>query len=34
MMGKSPEEASPIFSKGKEMLQAMARETGKAYPFE
>jgi NAD-dependent dihydropyrimidine dehydrogenase PreA subunit/DNA-binding Lrp family transcriptional regulator len=34
MVKKSPEEASPIFSKGKEMLQAMGRETGKAYPFE
>jgi NAD-dependent dihydropyrimidine dehydrogenase PreA subunit len=34
MVHKSPEEASPVFSKGKEMLQAMARETGKAYPFE
>jgi hypothetical protein len=34
MVKKSPEEASPIFSKGKEMLQAMGRETGKVYPFE
>jgi electron transport complex protein RnfB len=34
MVKKSPEEASHIFSKGKEMLQAMGRETGKAYPFE
>ena len=34
MVRKSPEGASPIFSRGKEMLQAMAKETGKAYPFE
>jgi len=34
MVRKSPEEASPIFSRGKEMLQAMAKEIGKAYPFE
>jgi electron transport complex protein RnfB len=34
MVKKSPEEASPIFSKGKEMLQAMGKETGKVYPFE
>jgi electron transport complex protein RnfB len=34
MVHKSPQEASPIFSKGKEMLQAMGKETGKVYPFE
>jgi electron transport complex protein RnfB len=34
MVKKLPEEASPIFSKGKEMLQAMGKETGRAYPFE
>ena len=34
MVQKSPPESSPIFSKGKEMLQAMGRETGKVYPFE
>jgi electron transport complex protein RnfB len=34
MVQKSPQEASPIFSRGKEMLQAMGRETGKVYPFE
>ena len=34
MVRKSPEEASPIFSGGKALLQAMGKETGKAYPFE
>jgi electron transport complex protein RnfB len=34
MVQKSPQEASPIFSSGKEMLQAMGKETGKVYPFE
>jgi hypothetical protein len=34
MVHKSPQEASAIFSRGKEMLQAMGRETGKIYPFE
>jgi electron transport complex protein RnfB len=34
MVRKSPKEASPIFSSGKEMLQAMGRETGKVFPFE
>jgi electron transport complex protein RnfB len=34
MVQKFPEEASPIFSSGKEMLQAMGKETGKVYPFE
>ncbi|UCD21511.1 MAG: 4Fe-4S binding protein [Chloroflexota bacterium] len=34
MVRKSHEEASPIFSKGKELLQAMGKETGKEYPFE
>ena len=34
MVHKSPEEASAIFSSGKEMLQAMAKETDKAYPFD
>jgi electron transport complex protein RnfB len=34
MVQKSPEEASPIFPSGKEMLQAMGKETGKVYPFE
>jgi electron transport complex protein RnfB len=33
MVQKSPQEASPIFSGGKALLQAMGRETGKAYPF-
>jgi electron transport complex protein RnfB len=34
MVHKSPQEASPIFSKGKELLQAMGKEAGRAYPFE
>jgi len=34
MVRKSPQEASPIFSGSKAMLQAMGKETGKAYPFE
>ncbi len=34
MVRKSHEEASPIFSKGKELLQAMGKETGKIFPFE
>jgi len=34
MVQKSPQEASLIFSSGKEMLQAMGKETGKVYPFE
>jgi NAD-dependent dihydropyrimidine dehydrogenase PreA subunit len=34
MVHKSPQEASHIFSKGKELLQAMGKETGKIYPFE
>lgn len=34
MVHKSPKEASPIFSKGKELLQAMGKESGRAYPFE
>ena len=34
MVRKSPEEASPIFSGGKALLQAMGEEAGKAYPFE
>ncbi|MBC8274783.1 MAG: 4Fe-4S binding protein [Chloroflexi bacterium] len=34
MVKKSPEEASAVFSSGKEMLQAMGKETGKKFPFE
>ena len=34
MVRKSPQQASPVFSRDKEMLQAMGRETGKVYPFE
>lgn len=34
MVHKSTEEASPIFSGSKALLQAMGKETGKAYPFE
>lgn len=34
MVRKSPEEASPIFSGGKALLQAMGNETGRVYPFE
>ncbi len=34
MVHKPPQEASPIFSGGKALLQAMGRETGKIYPFE
>jgi len=34
MVRKSPQEASAIFSSGKEMLQAIGKETGKVYPFE
>jgi len=34
MVHKSPQEAPAIFSSGKEMLQAMGKETDKVYPFE
>jgi NAD-dependent dihydropyrimidine dehydrogenase PreA subunit len=34
MVRKSPQEASPIFCRNKELLQAMGKETGKVYPFE
>jgi len=34
MVRKAPQEASPIFSGGKALLQAMGKETGKVYPFE
>ena len=34
MVHKLPQEASPIFSGGKALLEAMGKETGKAYPFE
>lgn len=34
MARKSPQEASAIFSSGKEMLQAIGKERGKVYPFE
>jgi Pyruvate/2-oxoacid:ferredoxin oxidoreductase delta subunit/DNA-binding Lrp family transcriptional regulator len=34
MVRKSPQEASPIFSGSKALLQAMGKETGKLYPFE
>lgn len=34
MVRKSPQEASPIFSGSKTLLQAMGKETGKVYPFE
>jgi Pyruvate/2-oxoacid:ferredoxin oxidoreductase delta subunit len=34
MVRKSPQEASPIFSGGTALLQAMGKETGKVYPFE
>lgn len=34
MVRKAPHEASPIFSGSKALLQAMAQETGKVYPFE
>ena len=34
MVRKSSQEASPIFSGGKALLQAMGKEMGKAYPFE
>ena len=34
MVHKSPQETSPIFSRGRDMLQAMAKETGKVFPFE
>jgi len=33
MVRKSPQEASPIFTGSKALLQAMGRETGKVYPF-
>jgi Fe-S-cluster-containing hydrogenase component 2 len=34
MVRKSPGEAPPIFSREREMLQAMGKETGKKFPFE
>ena len=34
MVRKSPQEASPVFSRGRDMLEAMAKETGKVFPFE
>jgi len=34
MVHKSPQEASAIFSSDIEMMQAVAKETGKVYPFE
>ena len=34
MVHKSPQEASAIFPSGKEMMQAIGKETGKVYPFE
>jgi NAD-dependent dihydropyrimidine dehydrogenase PreA subunit len=34
MVRKPPQEASPIFSGGKQLLQAMGKETGKVYPFQ
>jgi electron transport complex protein RnfB len=34
MVHKSPQEASTIFFGSKALLQAMGKETGKAYPFE
>ncbi len=34
MVHKSPQEASAIFASGGEMMQAMAKETGKVFPFE
>ncbi|MCK5181146.1 MAG: 4Fe-4S binding protein, partial [Dehalococcoidia bacterium] len=34
MVHKSPQEASAIFSSDEEMMQVMAKETGKVYPFE
>jgi len=34
MVHKSPQEASAIFASGAEMMQAMAKETGKVFPFE
>jgi len=34
MVRKSPEEAPAVFSSGREMLQAMGKETGKKFPFE
>jgi electron transport complex protein RnfB len=34
MVAKSPDEAPPIFSREMEMLKAMAKETGKEFPFE
>jgi len=34
MARKSPQEVSAVFSSNKELLQAMGKETGKAYPFE
>jgi Fe-S-cluster-containing hydrogenase component 2 len=33
MVHKSPAEASPIFSREIEMLQAMGKERGKEFPF-
>jgi len=34
MVTKSPAEAAPIFSGDTEMLQTMARESGKKFPFD
>jgi Fe-S-cluster-containing hydrogenase component 2 len=34
MVMKSADEAPPIFSREMDMLQAMARESGKKFPFE
>ena len=34
MVRKSPQEASPIFSGSKALLQAIGKETGKLYPFQ
>jgi electron transport complex protein RnfB len=33
MVSKSPSEATPIFSRETELLQAMANEQGKNFPF-
>jgi H+/Na+-translocating ferredoxin:NAD+ oxidoreductase subunit B len=34
MVNKLPAEASPIFTRDTELLQAMANESGKKFPFE
>jgi len=34
MITKSPAEASPIFSRDTELLQAMSQEAGKKFPFD